>query len=64
MILHTDSTDNSKDPSAPDMDENGDLTEAADRTLGSPAVRKQMAADHNEQKTAENAERRTVCEEE
>lgn len=43
MILHTDSTDNSKDPSAPDMDENGDLTEAADRTLGSPAVRKQMA---------------------
>ena len=25
------------------MDENGDLTEAADRTLGSPAVRKQMA---------------------
>lgn len=42
MILHTDSTDNSKDPSAPDMDENGDLT-AADRTLGSPAVRKQTA---------------------
>ncbi len=41
MILHTDSTDNSKDPSAPDMDENGDLTAAADRTLGSPAVRKQ-----------------------
>mgnify|MGYP000569835154 CR=1 FL=1 len=40
MILHTDSTDNSKDPSAPDMDENGDLTEAADRALGSPAVRK------------------------
>lgn len=43
MILHTDSTDNSKDPSAPDMDENGDLTAAADRTLGSPAVRKQAA---------------------